>query len=305
MPSTAIHSAVVEAYDRRAQALQAFAPDLVIVFAPDHYTGVHLQMVPPFCIGYAASAVDDYGGSPGRLDVPASLAKACLQAVREGGVDIAASHEMTVDHGFSQPLQLLAGGLDRYPTIPIFINTTCQPLSSFKRVRLLGELVGRFTLGLGIRVAFIASGGLSHHPANIFPQDIAAAPLVLRDYLVHGGAKGGLDRDQWIAHLAERTELGGQMVMRGERTASDFRLNPEWDQNFLKVLAGGDYSAFDSWDPDWVIEQAGVAAMEIQQWTCAAAAAQQCGARHIEPDFYYAGAEYRLAIGVAHATSST
>lgn len=300
MPETADHPRVVAAYAERARALEAFDPELVIICAPDHYTGVHLQMVPPFCVAYDAHAVADYGGSPGRLNVAGALAADCLEAIRAVGIDIAASYDMTVDHGFSQPLKLLAGRIDRYPTIPILINTTCRPLSSFKRVRQLGEALGGFAAGLGIRVAFIASGGLSHHPANIFPQDLAAVPEELRSYLVHGGMQGGLDRDRWIALLGERTVLGGEMVMRGERTAADFRLNPVWDEAFLALFSAGDLTIFDSWDPEWVIDQAGVAAMEVQQWICAAAAAARCGVRDIETDFYHPGVEYRLAIGVAH-----
>lgn len=304
MPRTKAYADVVRAYSKRARAIEMFDPELVIIFAPDHYTGIHLEMVPPFCVGYAATAVDDYGGTPGRLNVPGDLARACLAAVRARDIDIAASHEMIVDHGFSQPLRLLSGELDRYSTIPIFINTTCRPLSTFRRIRQLGEAVGDFAVKLGMRVAFIASGGLSHHPANIFPQDIDAASPELRDYLVHGGALGGLNREAWIAFLGERTELGGQMVVRGERTASDFRLNPEWDRDFLKLMTKGDYTVFDDWDADWVVEQAGVAAMEVQQWVCAASAAKVCGTGKFVTDFYYSGAEYRLAIGVAHATAS-
>ena len=303
MPETAAHAGVVRAYAERARAIAAFDPDLIIICAPDHYTGVHLGMVPPFCVGYAASAVADYGGTPGQLNVPEDLARACLAAVRASDIDIAASHEMIVDHGFSQPLTLLTGALDRYPTIPVFINTTCQPLSTFRRVRQLGEALGTFAAGLGLRVAFVASGGLSHHPANIFPQDIAASPPELRDYLVHGGTRGGLDRDGWLDFLGERTVLGGEMVVRGERTASDFRLNPDWDRYFLALMEQGDYAVFDDWDPDWVIAHAGVAAMEVQQWICAASAAKICGASRIVTDLYHAGAEYRVAIGVAHAVS--
>ena len=41
--------------------------------------------------------------------------------------------------------------------------------------------------------------------------------------------------------------------------------------------------------------------MEVQQWVCAASAAKACGVARPVTDFYYAGAEYRIAIGVAHA----
>lgn len=293
---------VEAAYAARAQALQAFDPELVVIFAPDHYTGVHLQMVPPFCIAAACEAVDDYGGYPGRLRVPKETAWACVDAVRKADIDVAASHDLTVDHGFSQPLHLLTGAVDRYPVLPVLINTTCRPVSAFRRVRLLGEAVGRFAAGLGKRVAFIASGGLSHHPANIFPQELGATAPELHDYLLYGGQRGGMNRAEWLDFLGERTVEGGRAVARGERTARDFRLNPEWDRRFLDQFATGDFAAFDLWDPADVVREAGVAAMEIQQWIAAGAAAKAAGAAPPPTiDFHHSAAEYRISIGVAHA----
>jgi 2,3-dihydroxyphenylpropionate 1,2-dioxygenase len=300
-PRPAAQDQVEAAYQARARALQAFDPELVVIFAPDHYTGIHLQMVPPFCIAAACEAADDYGGYPGRLNVPAETAWACLETVRAADIDIAASHDLIVDHGFSQPLKLLTGAVDRYPVLPIFINTTCRPLSAFRRVRLLGETIGRFVAGLDKRVAFIGSGGLSHHPANIFPQELGATAPELHDYLLYGGMRGGMNRAGWLDFLGERTVEGGLAVARGERTARDFRLNPKWDRRFLDQFATGDYAAFDPWEPAEVIREAGVAAMEIQQWIAAGAAAKAAGSGAPTIDFYHSAAEYRISIGVAHA----
>lgn len=301
-PRPAAQDQVEAAYKARARALEAFDPELVVIFAPDHYTGVHLQMVPPFCIAAACQAVDDYGGYPGRLRVPTELAWDLLDAVRAADIDVAASHDLTVDHGFSQPLHLLAGAVDRYETLPVLINTTCRPVSAFRRVRLLGEAIGRFVARLDKRVAFIASGGLSHHPANIFPQEVGQTAPQLKQYLLYGGQRGGMDRGQWLDFLGERTVEGGRAVARGERTALDFRLNPDWDRRFLELFSTGDYAAFDAWDPAEVVREAGVAAMEIQQWIAAASAAKAAGVGAPTIDFHHSAAEYRISIGVAHAS---
>lgn len=300
-PAPREHAAVEAAYEARARALQAFAPDLVIMFAPDHYTGVHLQLVPPFCVGLACESVADYGGFPGRFAVPEDTAWACIEALRAAEFDVAVSYAMTVDHGFSQPLHRLAGALDRYPVVPILINAICRPAASFRRVRKLGEAVGAFARGLGCRVAFLASGGLSHHPVNVFPQDLASADPALRDYLTYGGGKGEMSRAGWVEHMSEMTRLGGERVKRGEMVAADFRINPEWDREFLRLFAAGDLTAFDAWRPEEVIAQAGVAAIEVQQWIAAAAAARAMGCGPPVIDLYVAAVEYRLAVGVAHA----
>ena len=53
-----------------------FDPDVIVNFAPDHYNGFFYRLMPPFCIGYAAESIGDYGSQAGRLDVPEDLARA-------------------------------------------------------------------------------------------------------------------------------------------------------------------------------------------------------------------------------------
>ncbi len=301
LPRPAEHDRVLAAYAARARALQDFNPELIVIFAPDHYTDIHLELVPPFCIGLACEAVADYGGFPGTLSVPGGIAWDCIAWLREHDIDMAASHRMKVDHGFSQPLHNVAGGLGRYPVVPICINTTCKPTSPFRRVRLLGEAVGVFARNLGRRVAFLASGGLSHHPANIFPQDLEGAPELLRDYLMFGGADGGMTVSQWHAYLGEQTIRGGQDVASGARALSDFRINAAWDAHFLQLFSAADLTVFDAWRAEDVIREAGVAAMEIQQWIAAAAAARVAGVGPIVADLQVAEVAYRLGVAVAHA----
>jgi len=48
----------------RAQ-IGAFDPDVVLLFAPDHYAGFFHGLMPPFCIGLAADSIGDYGSSEG------------------------------------------------------------------------------------------------------------------------------------------------------------------------------------------------------------------------------------------------
>ena len=38
-----------------------FDPDVIVNFAPDHYNGFFYRLMPPFCIGYAAESIGDYG----------------------------------------------------------------------------------------------------------------------------------------------------------------------------------------------------------------------------------------------------
>jgi len=300
-PRARQHDQVMGSIAALGAKLRAFDPELIILFAPDHYASIHLSLVPPFCLALECEALADYGGVPGVLNVPRDLVEACLEHLRDSGFDPSVSHRLLVDHGFSQPLHWLTGAIDRYPVLPMLINTTCRPASRFARIRQLGLAMGRFAAGLNRRVAFIASGGLSHNPANIFPQQLARESDEIREYLTFGGMRGGMRMQDWLQYLGERTIVGGDMVAAGKKAAADFRINPEWDRRFLELITSDRLEEFDAWDPAAVIEQAGVAAIEVQQWLAARAAAGVCGIQKPVIDLYVATVEYRIAVGAMHA----
>lgn len=159
-PAPAVLAEVEKTIADARQRIQAFDPELVILFAPDHYNGFFYDIMPPFCIGMAATAIGDFSSAAGELPVPAELAEACAQSVLDAGVDVAVSYCMQVDHGFAQPLEYLLGGLD-------------------KRVLILG------------------SGGLSHQPP--VPQ-LAGADAHMRDRLLGSGRQLPADERQLRQH---------------------------------------------------------------------------------------------------------
>lgn len=121
------------------ERIAAFSPELVVLFAPDHYNGFFYDVMPPFCLGVGATAIGDFGSAAGELPVPVELAEACAHAVMKSGIDLAVSYCMQVDHGFAQPLEFLLGGLDKVPVLPVFINGVATPLPGFQRTRMLGK----------------------------------------------------------------------------------------------------------------------------------------------------------------------
>ncbi len=157
-----------------------FDPELVVLFAPDHYNGFFYDVMPPFCLGVGATAIGDFASAAGDLPVPAELAEARAHAILNSGIDLAVSYNMQVGHGFAQPLEFLLGGLDRVPVLPVFINGVAAPLPGFQRTRLLGEAMGRFLNTLNKRVLILGSGGLSHQPPV---PELAKADAHLRDRL--------------------------------------------------------------------------------------------------------------------------
>jgi len=285
----------------RRTAVQAFGPEIVFVFGPDHYAGFHLRAMPSFCIGRGeAAAVDDVGGFPGPLDVDADAGLGLLEFLRAEGFDPAQSLKMTVDHGFSQTMRNVMGGLDTYPSVPIFIGCMPTPFLPFQRSRLFGEAVGRFARTLDKRVLFLASGGLSHHPTKYYPLIGEGAPEI-EAWQMEGPDGGTYTSDEWFAQLLEGHVEGGKMLADGTRTKSDIRLNPESDRAFLEVIAGGDLTDLDDWKLDELFETAGVGFTEVHTWVAAVAANLACGGEAPSVDFYLDTLAYGVGYGIVHA----
>ena len=101
------------AFKEQARSVDEFDPELVIAFGSDHFNGFFLKLMPAFCVGLQAEAVDDIGGFPGKLKVPGDLALQLAASLRTSNLDPAVSHQMTVDHAFSQTINLMLGGLMR------------------------------------------------------------------------------------------------------------------------------------------------------------------------------------------------
>lgn len=269
--------AVQASFERMAAFVRAFAPDKIIQFSPDHYHGFHYDMMPSFCVGARARSYGDYGTPTGPLNVDETFALALLDAVRDADIDAAVSFDMVVDHGFIQIWQMMFGGFDALPIVPIFVNAIGHPLPKYRRARLLGEAVGRFALASGQRVLFAASGGLSHDP--IVPMIRSATPEV-RDRLI---GRTPLAAEQQAAR-EQAVYAAGEAATRGEGPSRP--LNAEWDRGFLAMLATRDWDAIDRLTPEEVDAAAGSGANEVLAWVAATAAAAVTGPYEVTQSDY-------------------
>src|SRR6476646_7852314 len=86
-PDSATEAGARAAIDALRADFAAFDPELVFLFAPDHYNGFFYDLMPSFCIGTAAVSIGDFGTRPGTLNVPKELASRCAEAVLDAGVD--------------------------------------------------------------------------------------------------------------------------------------------------------------------------------------------------------------------------
>lgn len=268
-PAPAVLAEVDSVIASARARIAAFDPELVILFAPDHYNGFFYDVMPAFCVGIAAEAIGDFGTAAGPLAVPKAMAEHCATAVLDAGVDTAVSYCMQVDHGFAQPLELLLGGLDACPVIPVFINSVAIPLPSFQRARLLGEAIGRYTRTLNKRVLFLGSGGLSHQPPV---PELATVDARMADRLMGSGRNLPAD---------EREARQQRVILAAQRFTEDQHslhpLNPEWDQQFLDLLGEGQLGQLDALSNAELSTLAGKSSHEVKTWMAAFAALSAFG----------------------------
>ena len=274
------------------ERVRAFDPELVVVFAPDHFNGFFYDVMPPFCIGAAATAIGDFKSLAGKLPVPADLAQSLAESVMAADIDVALSYRMQVDHGCADALAVLTGGLDRYPVIPVFINSVAPPMATLRRARLLGDAVGRFMARMDKRVLVVGSGGISHEPPV---PELAGASEEVAERLIAGRNPSAESR----AARQARTVAAAKAFVAGDSHLHP--LNPEWDRAFLSLLASGELTAVDGMTNDAITRDGGKSAHEIRTWVAAFGALAAHGPYRASLDFYRAIPEWIAGFATMHA----
>lgn len=291
-PPAEVKAAVKAAFDQVRQFAKDFKPDLVVNFGPDHYNGFFYDLMPPFCIGYEALGTGDYDSWEGPINVPTAEAQQLARYVIGQDIDTAISRRMEVDHGAVQPMEIIFGGLDTIPVIPIFVNSVARPFTKVSRVRKFGQAVGEYFRSSDKKVLFIGSGGLSHDPP--VPQ-IATATEQQRSFLTNGRHPTPEAR----AARQQRTIDTAIAFAEGEADIMD--LNPEWDRAFLDVCRSGNVDGFDAYTADEMDAVAGHSSHEVRTWVAAYSALRACGEYEISYEFYKPIKEYIAGFGVTTA----
>lgn len=267
------------------EQVKAFAPELVIVIAPDHYNGFFNEMMPPFCIGTQAQGVGDYLSPAGSLNVDGEAALALADWLMDEDFDIAVSRKMRVDHGFTQPLQLMWGGLDTPPVVPLFLNAVAAPgIPRLRRCRALGDAIGRFVAKHPRRTLLIGSGGLSHEP----PVPTLSHPdAAVRERITVRNEATAAEMEAKM----QRIMAAGRAMAAGNSTIKP--LNPEWDRRWMDGIeeGGAALDALCAMGEETIAREGGFSAHESKNWLVARAAIGDghvdCGLRHYQaiPDY--------------------
>jgi len=234
-------------------------PDVLVVFGPDHFRALFYDLMPAFVVGVGAlDGWGDWASPVGPFVTRPALAKHILTSVMADGFEPAFSYDLKVDHGVSQPLQLL--GLERFPVVPVLINAAGPPLPLPARCYRFGAAVARAIAGFpeNLRVAVLGSGGLSHDPPTPSPE--SDDPEVV-ERAVHGKAIG------FAASKERETGLLGRTATLARR------INADWDRMVLDRFARGEAEALAAeLTTEGIQRDAGSGGQEIRTWLAVAGA---------------------------------
>ena len=288
---------VRDTFQLLAQQVKDYDPTLIIAFGPDHFNGFFYDLMPSFCAGIRASAAGDWNYGPGQLNVPEPTAIAMVQQVLDAGVDLAYSYQMQADHGVTQPLHFLCDGqLDRYPVIPIFINSAAAPLPTTKRTVALGRAIGQFIQSLDLekeRVLILGTGGLSHDPPT--PQ-MGAVPPEVEAFLIsgrHPSAEARQARQAKVIAVGQKLAAGDQSVA--------VPLNADWDRALLEIFQQGDFQAIENMTEAQIRVDGGRGGQEVRCWMAAFAALAELGEYQMTLHCYEAISEWIAGFGIVSA----
>ncbi|MDX8162081.1 3-carboxyethylcatechol 2,3-dioxygenase [Acinetobacter pittii] len=288
---------VRKTFEKLAAEVNVYDPTLIIAFGPDHFNGFFYDLMPSFCVGVRATAAGDWNYGPGELNVPESTALNLIRKVLDEGIDVAYSYRMQADHGVTQPLHFLCNGqLNRYPTIPIFINGAAAPMPTTKRTIALGRAIGAFIKSINLdneRILILGTGGLSHDPPT--PQ-MGSVPPEVEEFLIAGRNPTSEARNARQAKIISV----GQRLAAGDKSVS-IPLNPEWDEQLLEKFKNANFAALEAMTEDEIRHEGGRGGQEVRTWMAAFAALQTVGDYEMTLHCYEPISEWIAGFGIVSA----
>jgi 2,3-dihydroxyphenylpropionate 1,2-dioxygenase len=266
-PPTDVRERIETAVAAIRERLTVAKADVIVAFLDDHFDNHYRNLMPALAVGVASE-----NSGPGehylemlRLDrkevVPSSeqLAELLLRSLVRRGFDLARLGEVEYGNNLMVPLALIRPELD-IPVIPVFINVFTPPLIPVPRAYDLGVAVRESLASQQGRVAFLATGGLSHWPPiwNERSPDDDVFLQRMKRYQTEG--RSVLREDPGLL-----TSLGQYEIEMAEKSEAPL-INASWDEEFLRALAQGDVAYVKALTYEEVEEKAGHGGHEILNW---------------------------------------
>jgi Catalytic LigB subunit of aromatic ring-opening dioxygenase len=168
-------------------------PDVLVVFANDHFNTFFFDNFPTFAIGVAEAS----SGPRDQTDMPvldvtvhARLAEHVRRQAIADGFDLSLTQDFGLDHAFMVPLFFLNDGM-RLPVVPIWVNAFVPPLPSSRRAYALGRSVRAAIEAWPekMRVAAVGTGNFS---------------LEIGGPRAEPGGRSSVPDPDWVTRVSER-----------------------------------------------------------------------------------------------------
>lgn len=274
-PNKEMQDSIAAAHAECAGRLQEAKPDVIIAFLDDHFENHFRNLMPTFAVGIAQthSGPADYMMEALKFDKKAvidgqpELGEAMLRGLVSMGFDVARMGEIEYGNNLLVPLKFLTPNFD-IPVLPLYINVFSPPLPTMRRAYDFGAAVRKVvdSLPSDLRVAFLATGGLSHWP----PVWTEGAPeddeflMRMKKYQTEGRHVAVEDPDLY-SDLA-RYEIEMASKMQWPLRIQHPLVNAHWDREIIEAFAKGDAEKLRAMTYDEVEEGGGHGGHEILNW---------------------------------------
>ncbi|UWU26149.1 extradiol dioxygenase (plasmid) [Rhizobium sp. CB3060] len=275
-PSEAVKKSIHEAHQECARRLEAARPDLIIAFLDDHFENHFRNMMPGFAVGISAShsGPADYMMEALKFDEKVVIesnvehAETLLRGLIKRNFDAARMGEIEYGNNLLVPWKLIRPQYD-IPVIPIYTNVFSPPLPSMARAYDMGAAVRDIVereLPTGLRVAFLATGGLSHWPpvwTEGAPEDDQFLQRMKR-YQSEGKHVAEEDPTLYSDLAAYEIEMADKMQwpLRHQHPL----VNAAWDREIIEAFGRGDTEYLRNCTFESVEEGGGHGGHEILNW---------------------------------------
>jgi protocatechuate 4,5-dioxygenase beta chain len=203
---------IAKLYREVGKHLEAARPDVLAVFANDHFNTFFLDNFPTFAIGVAdASSGPRDQADMAVLDVVvhARLAEHVRRQAISDGFDLSLTQDFGLDHAFMVPLFFLNAGM-KIPVVPIWVNAFVPPLPKAQRAQALGRSVRAAIENWPekLRVAVMGTGSISSEIGG--PR-------------VEPGRRSSVPDQEWVAHVSKRMAAAQFDELVAEATGARMR----------------------------------------------------------------------------------
>lgn len=285
-PAELVRRRISAAVSTLTTRLDEAKPDVIIALLDDHFENHFRNLMPTFSIGIALSH-----GGPGdhllsllrfdrKVQIPGEprIAEFLLGHLIRAGYDVARMGEVEYGNNLMVPLKLIRPQFD-IPIIPVYINVFSPPLPPPPRAYSFGGALREAVEALpgDKRVAFLATGGLSHWPPVWMEKDDAGDDAFLkRMKRFQTEGRGVLKEDPYLWDDLGKYEI--EMARTSERPL----VNEKWDRAFLAALARGDVDYVLNLSHEEIERNAGHGGQEVLLWIAAMGAMRGAPATVLE-----------------------